>query len=122
MARVSRNRPDLLQGPLEAMIFRTLELGPRHGYAIARAIEVSSGGELVIQEGSLYPALHRLERRGDIIGEWSTTGRGRRAKVYRLTPSGRTQLIEQVRAWQRLASAVANVLCLAEGHLPDSNA
>ncbi|MBY0312408.1 MAG: PadR family transcriptional regulator [Phycisphaerales bacterium] len=103
-------KPDLLQGPLEVMIFRTLERRPSHGYAIARAIEAASGGELAIEEGSLYPALHRLEKRGDIVGEWSQTEQKRRAKVYRLTPKGRKKLIEQTSAWQRLVGAVSKVI------------
>jgi PadR family transcriptional regulator PadR len=102
--------PELLQGTLNVMILHTLERGPAHGYALARAIERASDGALTIEEGSLYPALHRLQRRGDIAGSWIVTDQNRRARIYRLTPRGRKQLAEDLSLWRRLSAAVANVL------------
>jgi PadR family transcriptional regulator, regulatory protein PadR len=102
--------PELLQGTLEVMVLRTLERGPAHGYGVARAIERASGGELTIEEGSLYPALHRLVRRGDLVGEWTVTEQNRRARVYRLTPQGRSRLIDQVSLWEQMSAAVTRVL------------
>lgn len=102
--------PELLQGTLEVMILRTLDRGQSHGYGIARAIERASGGELAIEEGSLYPALHRLLRRGDLVAEWTVTEQNRRARLYRLTPRGKSRLVEQVSAWERMSAAVTRVL------------
>lgn len=102
--------PELLQGTLEVMILRTLARAPAHGYAIARSIESASGGVLTIEEGSLYPALYRLQRRGDLKSSWQTTDTGRRAKVYELTARGRKQLAEQQDLWRRLSGAVSRVL------------
>src|SRR5688500_1121598 len=102
--------PELLQGTLEVMVLRTLERGPAHGYSVARAIERASGGNLAIEEGSLYPALHRLVRRGDLVGEWTITDQNRRARVYRLTPQGRSRLVEQMSMWERMSAAVSRVL------------
>ena len=108
------NRPDpapeILQGTLEVMILRTLERTPSHGYGVARAIERASGGTLTIEEGSLYPALHRLLKRGDVTAEWTITEQNRRARVYRLTAQGRTRLAEQISAWERVSRAVTRVL------------
>ncbi len=101
---------ELLQGTLEVMVLRTLERGPAHGYGVARAIERASGGELAIEEGSLYPALHRLVRRGDLVSEWTVTDQNRRARVYRLTPQGRSRLAEQISTWERVSAAVSRVI------------
>lgn len=101
---------EIMQGTLEVMILRTLDRSPSHGYGVARAIENASGGDLRIEEGSLYPALHRLLRRGDVSAEWTTTEQNRRARVYRLTPQGRSRLAEQISAWERVSSAVTRVL------------
>lgn len=102
------------------MILRTLAPTPLHGYAIARRIEAASGGTLDIEEGSLYPALHRLEKRGDLIAEWRITEANRRAKFYSLTKSGRKSLDEQVSAWKRVAGAVDQVLGLRPAPLRGS--
>jgi PadR family transcriptional regulator, regulatory protein PadR len=102
--------PEILQGTLEVMILRMLEGGPAHGYAAARAIERAAEGDLLIEEGSLYPALHRLLRRGDVSAEWTVTEQNRRARVYRLTPRGRTRLAEQMSMWSRVSAAVTRVL------------
>lgn len=101
---------DLLQGTLDVMILRTLDREARHGYAIARAIEMASGQALQVEEGSLYPALHRLEKRGDIAGEWVKTEQNRRARLYKLTPRGKKRLIEEIGAWERISAAVSSVL------------
>src|SRR6185295_17544838 len=105
-------QPDLIQGTLDAMVLRTLARAPNHGYGIARAIEAASGGRLAIEEGSLYPALHRLERRGDLSAEWRTTELNRRAKYYALTPRGRKRLESEVAAWIEVSGAVSRVLGL----------
>lgn len=105
-----KRTPELLQGTLEVMILRILEAGPAHGYAVARAIERAAEGDLLIEEGSLYPALHRLLRRGDVSAEWTVTEQNRRARVYRLTPRGRSRLTEQMTTWSRVSAAVTRVL------------
>jgi transcriptional regulator len=102
--------PELLQGTLEVMVLRTLSRGANHGYGIARAIELASGKALAIEEGSLYPALYRLEKRGDLSSEWGTTDANRKAKYYSLTPRGRTRLKEQVALWEKVSGAVTRVL------------
>jgi transcriptional regulator len=101
---------ELLHGTLEALILKTLSGGRRHGYGVARAIEDATGGVVAVEEGSLYPALYRLERRELIEAEWGTSELGRRAKFYRLTPRGRRQLAAQTAEWARFASAVSKVL------------
>ena len=110
--------PDLLQGTLDVMILRTLERAENHGYGIARAIEAAASGQLAIEEGSLYPALYRLEKRRDIAGAWRTTEGKRRARYYRLTPRGRKRLKEQLSLWDRLSSAVNRVLAPAPEPAP----
>src|SRR5918996_5877196 len=92
----------LLHGTLDALILKTLARGPRHGYAIARYIEDTSGEAVLVEEGSLYPALYRLERRGWVEAEWGTSELGPRAKVYRLTESGRVQLAAEMVTWRRV--------------------
>ena len=101
---------ELLHGTLETLILRTVVKGPRHGYGIARWLEEATSDELHIQEGSLYPALYRLELRGLIEAEWGTSEIGRRAKFYRITPLGRTQLAASTAEWVRFARAVSTVL------------
>jgi len=101
---------DLPQGTLDLLILRTLAPGPRHGWAISERIHQISSSVLRIQQGSLYPALHRLERRGWIKAEWGTSDNNRRAKYYALTRSGRKQLEVEENAWRVLAAAVAQVL------------
>lgn len=100
----------LLHGALDALILKVLSRGPSHGYAVARAIEDTTGDTLLVEEGSLYPALYRLERRGWVDAEWGVSDLGRRAKLYRLTPAGRQQLAVEVDAWRRFSSGVSRVL------------
>jgi PadR family transcriptional regulator len=102
--------PELLHGTLDALILKTLVPGRCHGYAIARAIEDATDSVVFVEEGSLYPALYRMERKGWIEAEWGTSELGRRAKFYRLTPRGRRQLAAQTAEWSRFASAVSRVL------------
>jgi len=104
------NAPELLHGTLETLVLKTLAGGRRHGYAIARAIEDATEGIVEIEEGSLYPALYRLERKEWVEAEWGTSELGRRAKFYRLTPRGRRQLAAQTADWARFAAAISRVL------------
>lgn len=99
----------LLHGTLDALILKTLSRGPRHGYAIARFIEDTTGEAVLVEEGSLYPALYRLERRGWVDAEWGTSELGRRAKLYRLTADGRAQLAAEMASWRRFAAGVTKV-------------
>ena len=103
-------RIDLPQGKLDLLILRTLALGPQHGWAISERVQQVSSDVLQIQQGSLYPALHRLERRGWIKAEWGASDNNRRAKYYELTSSGKKQLEVETVAWMKLTSAVAQVL------------
>ena len=100
----------LLHGALDALILKTLTGGPSHGYAIARSIEVTSGDTVLVEEGSLYPALYRLERRGWLEAEWGTSELGRRAKLYRLTEAGREQLAAETATWRRFSAGVSRIL------------
>ena len=100
----------LLHGTLDALILKTLSWGPRHGYAVARWLEESTNDEIQVEEGSLYPALYRLEERGLIDAEWGMSELGRRAKIYRLTTRGRAQLRAETAEWERFTSAVSRVL------------
>ena len=106
-------RSELLRGTLDTLILKTLMAGPRHGYGIARWLESTTEDALRIEEGSLYPALYRLERRGQVASEWGKSELGRRAKYYRLTADGRAHLTQETEDWQRFATAVSRVL-LAE--------
>jgi PadR family transcriptional regulator PadR len=108
--RELRERIELLQGTLDLLILRTLVLGPAHGHAIARAIEVNSEDVLQVEQGSLYPALHRLIKRGWISDEAGTSENNRRAKFYRLTAKGRKQLALETSKWDKLAGAIARIL------------
>jgi PadR family transcriptional regulator, regulatory protein PadR len=101
---------DLPQGTLDLLILKTLALGRQHGWAISERIQQVSSDVLRVQQGSLYPALHRLERRGWIKARWGTSENNRRAKYYELTRSGRGQLDSDAQAWRTLARAVARVL------------
>lgn len=105
-----RNIIDAVQGTLDFLILKTLSWGPMHGYAISRWILETSGEELNIEEGTLYPALHRLEHRGLIEAEWGLSDNNRRAKYYRLTDEGTGELRTRVANWERYARAVAKVL------------
>jgi PadR family transcriptional regulator PadR len=105
----SKSPNALLHGTLDALILKTLAGCPRHGYAIAKFIEDTTGDALLVEEGSLYPALYRLERRGWVEAEWGVSELGRRAKVYRLTDAGRTQLAAEMATWRRFAAGVSKV-------------
>ena len=104
------DRIELLQGTLDLLVLRTLMAGPLHGHAIVKAIERNSEELLLVEQGSLYPALHRLIRRGWIEAEEGTSENNRRAKFYRLTPKGRKQLVVETTRWEKLARAVAGIL------------
>jgi len=108
--RELKERIELLQGTLDMLVLRTLRMGPAHGHAIARAIEVTSDSVLQVEQGSLYPALHRLIKRGWITAEEGTSENNRRAKYYRLTAKGRRQLAVETSRWDKLAAAIARIL------------
>jgi PadR family transcriptional regulator len=112
--RERNERVELLQGTLDLLILRTLLMGPVHGHAIAKAIEFNSADVLQIEQGSLYPALHRLIRREWISVEHGTSENNRRAKFYRLTAKGRKQLTIETSKWDKLAGAIARILRPAE--------
>ena len=99
----------LLHGTLDALVLKTLTRGPRHGYAIARFIEETTGDAVLVEEGSLYPALYRMEGRGWVEAEWGTSELGRRAKLYRLTDKGRRQLAAEMATWKRFSAGVTKV-------------
>jgi transcriptional regulator len=101
---------DLLQGTLDLLILKTLALGPTHGWDIAQRIQQISEDVLRVNQGSLYPALHRLEEQGWIKSEWGASENNRRAKFYKLTATGRRQLAEETQTWERLSLAVARIL------------
>ena len=105
---------DRLHGTLDALVLKTLSWGPRHGYAIARWLEDASANALEIEEGSLYPALYRMERKGWIEAEWGTSELGRKARFYRLTARGRRQLRAEATQWTEFARVVSAVLDAAE--------
>lgn len=105
-----RRRIELLQGTLDLLILRTLLLGPTHGHAIAKAIAFRSDDALQVEQGSLYPALHRLIKRGWISAEEGTSENNRRAKFYRLTAKGRKQLAIETNKWDKFARAIARIL------------
>ena len=105
--------PDILPGTLDLLILRTLQTEPLHGWAISERIEQISQEVLQVNQGSLYPALHRLEHRGWIEAEWRVSELGRRAKYYRLTATGRRQLAIEASEWERMATAIGRVMKLA---------
>jgi PadR family transcriptional regulator PadR len=105
---------EMLQGTLDMLILKTLALGPAHGHTIAKAIERRSEDVLQVEQGSLYPALYRLEDREWIASFWGTTESNRKAKYYRLTPDGRKQLAAQTSGWDRLVRAIGHILHPAE--------
>ena len=109
MAR-EQTRIELLQGTLDLLILRTLVFGPAHGHAIATQIRSLSEEVLQVETGSLYPALHRLEAQGWVAATWKTSEKGKRAKYYRLTRTGRTQLVRELSKWDRLSAAMTRVL------------
>jgi PadR family transcriptional regulator len=115
-AKDSTNRSELLPGTLAMLILRTLLFGPAHGHQIAKHIQRTTEDVLQVEHGSLYPALHRLERKGWIIAKWETAKEGNRQfKYYRLTPAGKKQLVREESKWKQLAAAVATVMWPAPG-------
>ncbi|MBP6703603.1 MAG: PadR family transcriptional regulator [Vicinamibacteria bacterium] len=111
MAPNSSKKPNaLLHGALEALILKTLVRGPSHGYAIARFLEDATDESVLIEDGSLYPALYRLERKGFVEAEWGASELGRRAKLYRITAAGRERLAEETAAWREFSVGVSKVL------------
>ena len=110
---MTRSTPDLLPGTLDLLILRTLQKDALHGWAIAERIQQISDDVLQINQGSLYPALHRLEHQGWIEAEWAVSELGRRAKYYQLTAAGRRQLAVEARAWERMSMAIGRVMKLA---------
>jgi PadR family transcriptional regulator, regulatory protein PadR len=110
---MSKANPDVLQGTLDLLILKSLVRGPMHGYGITIHIQQVSGEVLRVEEGSLYPALHRIEQAGWISSEWGVSDNNRRAKYYRLTAVGRKQLAKEEENWDRLTRAVAKVLRFA---------
>jgi transcriptional regulator len=108
-------KSDLPQGTLDMLILQVVALGPNHGYAIAQRIQQISRDVLQVQQGSLYPALHRMEHRGLLVAEWKESETGRDAKYYRLTAKGRAQLKTETANWARLSEAIGLILEAAEG-------
>jgi PadR family transcriptional regulator PadR len=109
-ATEEKERIELLQGTLDMLILRTLRIGPSHGHAIAKAIEQGSDDVLLVEQGSLYPALHRLIKRGWITFEDGTSENNRRAKFYRLTPLGKKQLDIETSRWDKMSAAIARIM------------
>ena len=103
-------KTELLQGTLDMLVLKVLTSGPLHGYSIAKRIQLATEDVLRVEEGSLYPALHRMERRGWLTSEWGPSETNRRAKFYRITRTGRTQLQAQAEAWERVSGAIARVM------------
>ena len=110
-----QDRIELLQGTLDMLILQTLQWGPQHGYGIGNAIRAHSGELLKVETGSLYPALHRLEKQGWLKSEWRVTESGQRAKYYRITPAGKKQLATEQHRWTQMASAIAGIM----NHTPE---
>ncbi|OJH39883.1 PadR family transcriptional regulator [Cystobacter ferrugineus] len=109
---------ELLQGTLDLLILKTLSLGPRHGAAVVRWLEQVTEGALVVEEGSLYPALHRLERKTWVSSEWGVSEHNRRVRFYALTPEGREQLLAQMEEFRRLVRLVTRVIAQSPGTAP----
>jgi transcriptional regulator len=107
---VPTDKSDLLQGTLDMLILKIVALGPVHGYGISQRIRQISQEVLQVQQGSLYPALHRLEKRGWLLSEWGESGNGRQAKFYKLSAKGRKQLAEEESNWNRLSGAVSLIM------------
>jgi len=111
MVQEKQGRPiDLLQGTLDLLILKAVSLGPLHGYGVLLRIQQISGEELVILQGSLYPALYRLEHQGSIVSEWGESENNRRAKFYQLSPAGRERLGEETEKWNRMAGIIGTIL------------
>jgi transcriptional regulator len=109
-----RNRIELLQGTLDMLILQTLRWGPQHGYGIAQTIRSGSEDVLQVETGSLYPALHRLERRSWVKAEWRQTDNNQRAKIYSLTAAGKKHLAEEQGRWARMSTAIAGLMARGE--------
>jgi len=114
MKKRYQNRIELLQGTLDLLILQTLQWGPRHGYGLSQSIRTNSGEILTVDTGSLYPALHRLERAKWIAAEWKVSENNQRTRVYRLTAKGKKQLISERSRWAQLSDAIAGVLSPAK--------
>ncbi|MDX2149458.1 MAG: PadR family transcriptional regulator [Bryobacteraceae bacterium] len=114
MSSSKPSKQDLLQGTLDLLILKVVSLGPMHGYAIAQRLQQISQDALQVQQGSLYPALHRLENKKLLTAEWKDTATGREAKFYRLTAAGRKQLAEETASWAQLTAAISLVLAATE--------
>ena len=104
------SRVELLQGTLDLIVLQALRWGPRHGYGIAQLIRANSRDALQVETGSLYPALHRLEKQKWIAAEWSVSENGQRVRVYRLTSAGKRQLVSERSRWQQLSDAIASIM------------
>jgi PadR family transcriptional regulator PadR len=113
-----RNRIELLQGTLDMLVLQTLRWGPQHGYGIGQAIRSGSGDVLQVETGSLYPALHRLEKQGWIKSEWKASENNQRAKYYQLTAAGRRQLSSEQSRWNKLSAAIASLMKPGESEGP----
>ena len=111
---MAASKSDLLQGTLDLLILQVVALGPVHGYAVAQRLQQISKEVLQVQQGTLYPALHRLEERGWLKADWRSTDTGREAKFYNLTKAGRTRLEHERSDWERMAHAIGLVLRIAE--------
>jgi PadR family transcriptional regulator PadR len=107
---VARSSVDLLQGTLDLIVLKTLSWGPMHGFGIARWIQQTTDSALQVEEGSLYPALYRMENRGWIAAAWALTENGRRAKYYRLTAVGKRQLVSEFKAWEEVSGAIGKIM------------
>jgi PadR family transcriptional regulator, regulatory protein PadR len=107
---MNKKKPDLPQGTLDLLVLKTLSLGPMHGYGIGQRTQQLAEGMLLVEEGTLYPALYRIEQRGWIEAEWGVSENGRRARFYTLTRSGRKQLQEEKQHWDHLSLAVTKIL------------
>lgn len=112
---MAKPETDLLQGTLDLLVLKTLTWGPRHGYGIAKWLEDATDEALSVEEGSLYPALYRMERKGWIEAEWGMSELGRKAKFYGLTTLGRARLRQEIQAWRRVSHAIGKVISLEPG-------
>jgi transcriptional regulator len=110
MTEVYKNRIELLQGTLDMIILQTLRWGPQHGYAISQAIRAGSGDVLQVETGSLYPALHRLQKRGLLKSEWKQSENKQRIKVYSLSAKGKKELVAEQDRWNRMTTAIAGLM------------
>ena len=109
-----KQRDELLQGTLDMLVLKALQLGPMHGWGITERLQQGSRNILRVGQGSLYPALYRLERQGYVASSWDTSENNRRARYYELTPSGRTRLAEERQAWRRMSRAVELILAMTD--------